>query len=75
MIVCGDTHQVDLKKKEDSGFKFLYSAAKKVKNMESITLMTNNRDEVVQDLIDYYNEAYDKNKIVGTAGSSGATRR
>ena len=75
MIVCGDTHQVDLKKKEDSGFKFLYSAAKKVKNMESITLLTNNRDEIVQDLIDYYNEAYDKNKIVGTAGSSGATRR
>ena len=75
MIVCGDTHQVDLKKKEDSGFKFLYSAAKKIKNMESITLLTNNRDEIVQDLIDYYNEAYDKNKIVGTAGSSGAQRR
>jgi hypothetical protein len=43
--------------------------------MESITLMTNNRDEVVQDLIDYYNEAYDKKQIVGTAGSSGTTRR
>jgi len=75
MIVCGDTHQVDLKKKEDSGFKFLYSAAKKVKNMESITLLTNNRDEIVQDLIDYYVDAYDKKQIVGTAGSSGATRR
>ena len=75
MIVCGDTHQVDLKKKEDSGFKFLYSAAKKIKNMESITLLTNNRDEIVQDLIDYYIDAYDKKQIVGTAGSSGATRR
>jgi phosphate starvation-inducible PhoH-like protein len=75
MIICGDTYQVDLKKKEESGFKFLYTAAKKIKNMESITLTTNNRDEIVQDLIDYYNEAYDKNKIVGTAGSSGATRR
>ena len=75
MIVCGDTHQVDLKKKEDSGFKFLYTAAKKIKNMESITLLTNNRDEIVQDLIDYYNDAYEKNKIVGTAGSSGASRR
>jgi phosphate starvation-inducible protein PhoH and related proteins len=75
MIVCGDTNQVDLKNKGDSGFKFLYNAAKKVKNMESITLMTNNRDEVVQDLIDYYNEAYDKKQIVGTAGSSGTTRR
>ena len=75
MIICGDTYQVDLKRKDESGFKFLYTAAKKIKNMESITLTTNNRDDIVQDLIDYYNEAYDKNKIVGTAGSSGATRR
>lgn len=75
MIVCGDTFQVDLKKKEDSGFKFLYNAAKKIKNMESITLLTNNRDEIVQDLIDYYIDAYDKKQIVGTAGSSGTTRR
>tara|TARA_R100001463_G_scaffold40306_7_gene85640 strand:- start:339 stop:1073 length:735 start_codon:yes stop_codon:yes gene_type:complete len=75
MIVCGDTHQVDLKKKEDSGFKFLYNGAKKIKEMESITLITNNRADVVQDLIDYYNDAYDQNKIVGTAGSSGTQRR
>ena len=75
MIICGDTHQVDLKKKEESGFKFLYTASKKIKNMESLTLLTNNRDDIVQDLINYYNEAYDKNRIVGTAGSSGASRR
>jgi phosphate starvation-inducible PhoH-like protein len=75
MIVCGDTHQVDLKRKDESGFKFLYSGAKRIKNMESITLLTNNRDEIVQDLIDYYNEAYEKNKIVGTAGSSGSSKR
>ena len=75
MIVCGDTHQVDLKKKEDSGFKFLYNGAKKIKEMQSITLVTNNRADVVQDLIDYYNDTYDQNKIVGTAGSSGAQRR
>ena len=75
MIVCGDTHQVDLKKKEDSGFKFLYNGTKKIKEMQSITLVTNNRAYVVQDLIDYYNDAYDQNKIVGTAGSSGAQRR
>ena len=75
MIVCGDTHQVDLKKKEDSGFKFLYNGAKKIKEMQSITLVTNNRADVVQDLIDYYNDAYDQNKIVGTAGSSGSQRR
>lgn len=75
MIICGDTYQVDLKKKEESGFKFLYTASKKIKNMESLTLTTNNRDDIVQDLINYYNEAYEKNRIVGTAGSSGASRR
>ena len=75
MIVCGDTHQVDLKKKEDSGFKFLYNGAKKIKEMQSLTLVTNNRADVVQDLIDYYNDAYETNKIVGTAGSSGSQRR
>ena len=75
MIVCGDTHQVDLKKKEDSGFKFLYNGAKKIKEMQSITLVTNNKADVVQDLIDYYNDAYNQNKIVGTAGSSGTQRR
>lgn len=75
MIVCGDTFQVDLKNKSDSGFKFLYNAAKRVKNMESVTLLTNNRDEIVEDLINYYNDAYDKKTIVGTAGSSGAQKR
>jgi len=75
MIICGDTHQVDLKRKEESGFKFLCTAARKIKNMESITLLTNNRDDIVQDLIDYYNEAYERKIITGTAGSSGSHRR
>ena len=75
MIVCGDTHQVDLKNKSESGFKFLYNAARKIKNMESITLLTNNRDAIVEDLINYYNDAYDAKKIVGTAGSSGGQRK
>ena len=43
--------------------------------MESLTLITNNRDDIVQDLIDYYNDAYEHNIIVGTAGSSGSHRR
>ena len=75
MIVCGDTHQVDLKNKGDSGFKFLYNASRKIKNMEAITLLTNNRDAIVEDLINYYNDAYDKKQIVGTAGSSGGQRK
>ena len=75
MVVCGDTYQVDLKNKGESGFKFLYNASRKIKNMEAITLLTNNRDAIVQDLIDYYNDAYDKKQIVGTAGSSGSRKK
>ena len=75
MVICGDTFQVDLKNKSDSGFKVLYNAAKRIKNMESITLQTNNRDDIVEDLVNYYNDAYTKKQIVGTAGSSGTQKR
>jgi phosphate starvation-inducible protein PhoH len=69
MVVCGDSHQTDLKKKSDSGFKFLYSAARKIKNLEAITLTTNHRNEIVEDLINYYNEAVDKGASITTSGS------
>ena len=57
MVVCGDAQQTDLKKKSDSGFKFLYSAARKIKNLEAITLITNHRNEIVEDLLKYYQES------------------
>jgi phosphate starvation-inducible PhoH-like protein len=56
MIICGDDGQVDLKNKSDSGFKFLYSCAKKVKKLEGVTLTTNHRDPIVDDLIKIYEE-------------------
>jgi len=60
MIICGDDHQVDLKSKRDSGFKFLYTAARKVKNMVGVTLMENHRDPIVDDLLDLYEEAEER---------------
>ena len=69
MVICGDTHQVDLKKKEESGFKFLYSAARKVKNLEAITLQSNHRDAIVEDLLQYYQEAIEKGISITTSGS------
>ena len=60
MIICGDDHQVDLKSKRDSGFKFLYTAARKVKNMVGISLTTNHRDPIVDDLLEVYEEAEEK---------------
>ena len=60
MIVCGDDGQVDLKNRRDSGFKFLYNQGKKIKNVTSITLFENHRDPVVDDLIEVYEEYYEK---------------
>ena len=72
MMVCGDAHQTDLKKKSDSGFKFLYSAATKVKNLEAITLTANHRNEIVEDLLDYYQE---KKEIYSSFSFSGSNEK
>jgi phosphate starvation-inducible PhoH-like protein len=60
MIVCGDDNQVDLKNKRESGFKFLYTAASKIKNLIGIKLNTNHRNPIVEDLIELYNDAYER---------------
>ena len=69
MIICGDAHQTDLKKKSDSGFKFLYTAARKIKNLEAITLTTNHRNEIVADLLEYYDSAVERGVSITTSGS------
>ena len=71
MIICGDDHQVDLKSKRDSGFKFLYTSARKVKNMVGISLTTNHRDPIVDDLLDIYEEAEERGIMKGSSGTSG----
>ena len=73
MIICGDGHQTDLKRKADSGFKFLYTAARRIKNLCAITLSTNHRDPIVEDLINLYEEAEDQG-ITLISGSSGKNR-
>jgi len=60
MIICGDDAQIDLRNKKDSGYKFLYTISKKVKNMVAISLKTNHRDPIVDDLLFLYNEFYEK---------------
>ena len=74
MIICGDDHQVDLKRKADSGFRFLYAAARKIKNMCAISLKTNHRDPIVEDLINLYDEAESQGINLGTSGSSGRNK-
>ncbi len=70
MIICGDDIQVDLKNRRDSGFRFLYKGARKIKNLEAITLFQNHRDPIVQDLINYYEEQKEIGVQIGTSGNS-----
>jgi phosphate starvation-inducible PhoH-like protein len=75
MIVCGDDHQVDLKSRRDSGFRFLYTAGRKIKNMCSITLIKNHRDPIVDDLISLYEEAAEIGIITSSSGTSGKSKK
>ena len=75
MIICGDDAQVDLKQKRDSGFKFLYAAAKKIKNLCAITLKQNHRDPIVEDLINLYNDAYEQGLSLSTSGTNGNSKK
>ena len=72
MIICGDDHQIDLRKRSDSGFRFLYSASKKVKNLEAIKLLTNHRDPIVEDILEYYEE---KLSHITSSSFSGSTKK
>jgi phosphate starvation-inducible PhoH-like protein len=69
MIICGDDAQVDLKAKRESGFRFLYTAAKKIKNLEAISLKTNHRNPIVEDLVELYESAAEQGINLNTSGS------
>jgi phosphate starvation-inducible PhoH-like protein len=74
MMVCGDSKQTDLKNKSESGFKFLYAAAFKIRNLASITLNSNHRNEIVEALIEYYTDASDRGITITTSGSNSRSK-
>jgi phosphate starvation-inducible PhoH-like protein len=56
MMICGDAGQVDLKSKRDSGFRFLFINAERVNKLAAVTLLTNHRDPIVDQLLDLYDD-------------------
>lgn len=54
MIVCGDTAQIDLKDKKLSGFGFICNNLTNVKGFAVVTLKTNHRDPIVEDILKVY---------------------
>lgn len=75
MIVCGDDYQVDLKSRRDSGFRFLYTAGRKIKNMCSVTLIKNHRDPIVDDLITLYEEASENGITTNSLETNGKFKK
>lgn len=59
MIVCGDTAQIDLKDKRQSGFSFICNNLTAVKDFAVVTLKTNHRDPIVEDILKVYSDHRD----------------
>lgn len=55
MIICGDSSQIDLKDTKQSGFHFLCTNFNDIPGFKVITLKTNHRDPIVEDILKVYN--------------------
>lgn len=56
MIICGDTTQIDLKNKKESGLDFLNTISSRIDQVKVITLKQNHRHSVVPLILDVYKE-------------------
>lgn len=54
MILCGDVAQIDLKDKKLSGFNFICTNFKEVPGFAVVTLKTNHRDPIVEQILEIY---------------------
>lgn len=54
MVICGDTAQIDLKDKKLSGFGFICNNLTNVNGFSVVTLKTNHRDPIVEDILKIY---------------------
>jgi phosphate starvation-inducible PhoH-like protein len=56
MIFCGDTSQIDLKTKKESGIDFFKILESRVSGVKTITLLKNHRNPIVPLVLDVYRE-------------------
>jgi phosphate starvation-inducible protein PhoH len=59
MVLCGDTSQVDLRNKKESGLSFLSGLDGRVKGFKVITLKENHRHPIVAEVLNIYKEFND----------------
>lgn len=56
MIICGDTYQIDLKDKRQSGFDFICKHMTAIPGFALFSLRTNHRDPIVEQILSVYKE-------------------
>jgi phosphate starvation-inducible PhoH-like protein len=56
MIFCGDTSQIDLKSKKESGIDFFKTLESRVDGVKVIVLKQNHRHPIVPQILDIYRE-------------------
>jgi phosphate starvation-inducible protein PhoH and related proteins len=59
MVFCGDLAQIDLKQKKDSGIGFFVRLEENIKGVQIISLKTNHRHEIVEDILKIYSDYRD----------------
>lgn len=56
MIFCGDTSQIDLRSKKESGIDFFKTLESRVTGVKVITLLKNHRNPIVPQILEIYRE-------------------
>jgi phosphate starvation-inducible PhoH-like protein len=56
MIICGDSSQIDLKNKKDSGLDFLNIISARVDGFKVIILKQNHRHPIVPEILEVFSE-------------------
>ena len=56
LIICGDSAQIDLKNKKDSGFDFICKHMKDITGFNIITLQTNHRHPIVEPILSVFEQ-------------------
>ena len=56
MLLTGDSAQIDLKNKRDSGLPYLYEMRDKIQGLGVYELKTNHRHPIVDDILSYFDE-------------------
>lgn len=59
MVICGDTSQIDLKNKKDSGMGFFKQLENRVEGFKIIELKQNHRHSIVPKILEIYKEFTD----------------